>query len=133
MQEITVVSPTGDYVDAGYAILGIGLLLLSIGTILLYIRGRTKPTLVMVIAVIVGWAGVALAAFGPEEAQQVQAYSTTDSSGRVTGGAYSFELTRALMLPGFLAIVIAVLGWGGGFILHALSLANRTYLDRPLQ
>ena len=131
MQEITVASPVGNYLDAGYAILGIGVVLLSFGAIVLYLRSRSIPALVMLIAGGLGWLGVILVAFGPEEAQQLLSYTITDSSSELAGGTYSFTRVSALMLPGMIAVIAGILGWGLGFVCHALSVSRCTCKTQP--
>ena len=107
-------------------------ILICVSTFILYVRTRTKPALVMLMAVVIGLSGQAMGYFSPNETvvyepdrEPVEPRSFPSFSdsppgyGRITSARDSWET------PAFWLVMSGVVLWVGGFVAHSFSVARK--------
>jgi hypothetical protein len=114
-----------------FVFLGGGILICA-ATILLFIRTRTKPALVMLLAVVIGLSGQAVGYFSPREAIAYEPDPEPIEQGslpRVSDSPPGYrraERTRDLWeTPAFWLAISGVILWVGGFVAHSVSVARK--------
>lgn len=101
--------------------------MLAVSTILLYLRKRTKPTLVMLVAVVVGWLGVGIGWLGPKETVTtripvVSADQSSDASSDQPLAAFgSASTTTSSVFPVTWMILGGLILWTGAFFVFSIS------------
>ena len=99
--------------------------LVSVGTVLLYLRTRTKPALIMAVAVLLGLTGQAVGYFSPHETIVEPPEIGGPEPGsppRLIRGAGTRD---AWETPAFLLAMSGVVLWVGGFLAHSFSAARK--------
>ena len=108
------------------SVLAIFFAALALSTVLLHLRTRSRPTLVMLIAVVIGWFSVGLGWFGPRETvtTRIPAASVDRSAdalsdqpqARISG----VSTQTSSVFPVTWLIFGSLLVWAGGFLVHAM-------------
>jgi hypothetical protein len=101
--------------------------MVAVSTILLYLRKRTKPTLAMLVAVVVGWLGVGIGWLGPKETvtTRIPAVSADQSSDTFSDqplAAFgSVSTTTSSVFPVTWMILGSLVLWTGAFFVFSTS------------
>lgn len=103
----------------------LAVLVVCIATIFLYRRTRTRPTLAMMVAVLLGVIGFAVGALSPteliDEAPDMVG-PVPDSSPEEVGTVYARNVWET---PAYILMLSGLVLWVGGFVTHSLSGGRR--------
>lgn len=126
MNEITVTSPAGHYLQAGYLSGVAALVMWSASTALLHQRAREWTTLVMLLATVLTCVALTVVAFAPDVEDAGLGEVVTDASGRPISSDYYFRSPDLLFWPAWLTAAASVLVWSIAFSVHAWRLIPRS-------
>ena len=103
----------------------------AVSTVLLYLRTQTRPTLIMFVAVIVGWLSVGIGWFGPKETVTTRiptasAERSSDSFPQQPQARIGAVSTRtSSVFPVTWIVFGSLLLWAGGLLAYSISSDRR--------
>jgi hypothetical protein len=100
-------------------------ILICVSTIMLYVRTRTKPALVMLVAVVIGLFGQAVGYFSPRETIVEPPEVGAPEPGSPPRFIRGARTRNAWETPAFWLVMSGIALWVGGFVVHSFSVARK--------
>jgi hypothetical protein len=99
--------------------------LVSIATVFLYLRARTKPTLAMLVAVLLGWMSVALGMVAPSETVTPAADTGGQTLESPQRGFVAVTVRSKWEAPLFWLSMGSTSLWCIGFVAHSFTASRK--------